>query len=105
MPQEGLEEQGASPNNPTMPEAAPASPCINICSLDAHGTCLGCYRTISEIARWGDMNPAEKRAVLQLTLERCRQAGSQTASRNAARRMTAGGTPSDGEGERQRRLK
>jgi hypothetical protein len=31
------------------------------------------------------MNPAEKRAVLQLTVERCRQAGSQTVPRNAAR--------------------
>jgi uncharacterized protein len=85
MPQEGLEEQGPSPNSSTMPEAAPASPCINICALDAHGTCLGCYRTITEIARWGDMNPAEKRAVLQLTTGRCRQAGLQSASRNAIR--------------------
>jgi hypothetical protein len=31
------------------------------------------------------MNPAEKRAVLQLTVERCRQAGLQGAPRNAIR--------------------
>jgi len=45
--------------------AAPASPCINVCSLDADGNCVGCYRTIDEIACWGSMTPDEQRAVLR----------------------------------------
>jgi len=46
------------------------------------------------------MNPGEKRAVLQLTVERCQQAGSHAASRNAAGPLAACGTPSGLEGER-----
>ncbi|MDP9011629.1 MAG: DUF1289 domain-containing protein [Pseudomonadota bacterium] len=53
-----------------MSPAAPASPCINVCSLDSHGICLGCYRTMGEIARWGDMSPAEQRAVLNWAADR-----------------------------------
>ncbi len=30
----------------------------------ASGYCRGCYRTLDEIARWGEMNDAERAAVL-----------------------------------------
>ena len=41
------------------------SPCINICTLDAQaGLCLGCGRTIAEIAGWRDMSPDERRRVM-----------------------------------------
>ncbi|HZE42420.1 MAG TPA: DUF1289 domain-containing protein [Steroidobacteraceae bacterium] len=54
-----------------MSQTAPASPCINICSLDdVHGYCVGCYRTIDEIARWGDMTPTERWAVLHWAADR-----------------------------------
>jgi predicted Fe-S protein YdhL (DUF1289 family) len=37
------------------------SPCVNICTLDARsGICLGCGRTIDEIAGWTAMNAAER---------------------------------------------
>jgi predicted Fe-S protein YdhL (DUF1289 family) len=55
-----------------MTDDAPDSPCINVCSLDAHGCCIGCYRTIEEIARWAYFSPNEKRAVLQRSSERAR---------------------------------
>jgi predicted Fe-S protein YdhL (DUF1289 family) len=42
----------------------PQSPCIQVCVLDAHGYCQGCYRTIEEIAGWSRMSAAEQRAVL-----------------------------------------
>jgi uncharacterized protein len=42
----------------------PQSPCIQVCVLDAHGYCQGCYRTIEEIARWSRMSAAEQRRVL-----------------------------------------
>ena len=42
------------------------SPCINICTLDARsGICLGCDRTIDEIARWTAMSAAERTRVMR----------------------------------------
>jgi uncharacterized protein len=42
------------------------SPCINICRMDAAtGWCEGCQRTLQEIAAWGGLNEADKRAVWQ----------------------------------------
>lgn len=39
----------------------PVSPCIGVCRLDAVGMCIGCRRTMSEIARWGTMSNEERR--------------------------------------------
>lgn len=40
------------------------SPCVNICTIDpATGWCLGCARTLDEIARWTVMSDAERAAV------------------------------------------
>jgi predicted Fe-S protein YdhL (DUF1289 family) len=41
------------------------SPCVNICTLDARsGICLGCGRTIDEIAGWTAMNASERRRIV-----------------------------------------
>jgi len=41
------------------------SPCIDICQLDpVTGFCIGCRRTIDEIARWGQLSPEQRRLVL-----------------------------------------
>jgi predicted Fe-S protein YdhL (DUF1289 family) len=41
------------------------TPCVNICLLDpATGACLGCGRTLAEIAGWASMSDAERRAVM-----------------------------------------
>lgn len=41
------------------------SPCIGLCTLDAGGRlCIGCRRTLDEIARWASMSEAERQAVL-----------------------------------------
>jgi predicted Fe-S protein YdhL (DUF1289 family) len=41
------------------------SPCVDICTLDVRtGLCLGCGRTIDEIAAWGSMSAAERRRVI-----------------------------------------
>ena len=61
-----------SPNTTTMPEGAARVPCVNICVLDSHGYCIGCYRTIEEIARWRSMSASEQWAVLRLLGERAR---------------------------------
>ena len=41
------------------------SPCVKICTLDARsGICLGCGRTIDEIARWAGMSADEREKVM-----------------------------------------
>jgi uncharacterized protein len=45
--------------------AGPASPCINVCVLDAGQRCTGCGRTIDEIAGWARMSASERWAVIE----------------------------------------
>jgi len=41
------------------------SPCTKVCTLDARsGICLGCARTIGEIAQWTAMSDAQRRRVM-----------------------------------------
>lgn len=41
------------------------TPCIKICTLEARTRiCLGCGRTIDEIAAWGAMSAAERKRVM-----------------------------------------
>jgi predicted Fe-S protein YdhL (DUF1289 family) len=65
--------------------AAPTSPCINVCVLDAAGTCSGCGRTLDEIARWGRMSAAEQWAVIA-RLDRLRQQAANSPVATAERR-------------------
>jgi len=45
--------------------AEPASPCVDVCRVDpGTGLCEGCLRTLEEIARWRELDNAEKWAVL-----------------------------------------
>ena len=49
-----------------------ASPCISVCRLDAGtGLCLGCFRTIEEIAVWSRASNDQRLQVL-LAVERRR---------------------------------
>ena len=41
------------------------SPCTKICVMDADNRyCLGCRRTLGEIARWSQLSEPERAAVL-----------------------------------------
>ena len=40
------------------------SPCINICRLDARGLCVGCRRSMNEIAEWPDASEVRRREIL-----------------------------------------
>jgi predicted Fe-S protein YdhL (DUF1289 family) len=54
---------------------SPISPCIGVCIIDpASGFCLGCARTIPEIAGWLDFSPEEKQRLLEALAERKQQA-------------------------------
>ncbi len=57
------------------PDAEPAdrvpSPCVSVCVLDANGVlCLGCFRTLDEIAAWNRLDADAKRGVLAALPER-----------------------------------
>jgi predicted Fe-S protein YdhL (DUF1289 family) len=44
--------------------AAVRSPCVDICRLDAQGLCIGCRRTLSEIAEWSQATDARRLEIL-----------------------------------------
>ena len=58
-----------------MTDPGPLSPCVKRCTLDREGFCLGCHRSIDEIARWRAMSLAQRRQVLE-AVERRRRARS-----------------------------
>jgi uncharacterized protein len=47
-----------------------ASPCVDICRLDARGLCIGCRRTIEEIAEWPRADEARRREILRALQQR-----------------------------------
>jgi len=48
-----------------MSDTAVASPCVDICRLDAQGLCVGCRRTIEEITEWSRASEARRREILR----------------------------------------
>lgn len=54
-----------------MPQSPPrpiASPCIQVCTVDgSSGLCLGCLRTLGEIAEWSRLT-ADRRAEIMAEL-------------------------------------
>ncbi len=43
-----------------------ASPCTGVCQLDGRTqTCIGCGRTIAEIAAWATLTESERRAIVE----------------------------------------
>ncbi|MEZ5958633.1 MAG: DUF1289 domain-containing protein [Hyphomonadaceae bacterium] len=42
-----------------------STPCIKLCAVSGQtGQCIGCGRTLQEIARWGAMDEAERKAIM-----------------------------------------
>ena len=47
------------------PQEAPVkSPCISVCALNEQDLCIGCWRSIDEIAGWARMSEVQKREVM-----------------------------------------
>ena len=47
------------------------SPCTKVCVMDADDRyCMGCKRTLNEIARWGEMSDAEQAAIIKALAQR-----------------------------------
>jgi hypothetical protein len=56
------------------------TPCVAVCMIDPRTSlCLGCGRTLPEIARWPRMASTERHAVMALLPERMVPAGLQPA--------------------------
>jgi len=48
-----------------------STPCIKVCVIDpVSKLCEGCGRTLAEIAQWGRLGEAERRAIMALLPER-----------------------------------
>jgi predicted Fe-S protein YdhL (DUF1289 family) len=42
-----------------------STPCIKVCIVDgASGLCIGCGRTLAEIAGWGGMDEQRRRTIM-----------------------------------------
>jgi uncharacterized protein len=42
-----------------------STPCVKLCIVDGEsGLCLGCHRTLAEVARWGALSEPERRTVM-----------------------------------------
>ena len=53
------------PDTRPAPPAPVTSPCIMVCTVDGKsGLCLGCYRTLPEIAQWSRLPEAERLAIM-----------------------------------------
>ena len=54
------------------------TPCITVCMIDPKSNlCLGCGRTLLEIARWHRMDSVERQAVMATLPQRMMDAGLQ----------------------------
>jgi len=52
-----------------------SSPCTKVCTMDPRsGLCLGCGRTLDEIARWGSLSETERKRIMAELPQR-REAG------------------------------
>jgi len=62
------------------------TPCVKICRmLEGGSLCRGCGRTLDEIARWTEMSPEERRAIMGGLAERLKRANMlDSASRSEA---------------------
>jgi len=55
-------------STPPTPPKAIATPCVKVCIVDPESSlCLGCYRTLMEIAGWARI-PEEERSALMREL-------------------------------------
>ena len=58
------ETPAVTPDVPRDAQGRVASPCRNLCQLDeARRWCLGCRRSLDEIANWSRLNDAQRQAV------------------------------------------
>jgi predicted Fe-S protein YdhL (DUF1289 family) len=51
--------------SPARPPRAIATPCVKVCAVDGTtGVCLGCRRTLPEIAGWSRLSDEDRAAIM-----------------------------------------
>jgi len=51
--------------SPAKPPRSVATPCVMVCTVDGtSGLCLGCFRTLPEIATWSRMSEEERAEIM-----------------------------------------
>jgi len=51
-----------------------ATPCVKVCIVDGEsGLCLGCQRTLAEVAGWARYTDAERAEIMAALPARCRR--------------------------------
>lgn len=53
------------------------SPCTGVCSMAANGFCRGCWRSMDEIVRWGQLDDGTRLRIMDEVLPRRRQEGAE----------------------------
>lgn len=51
------------------------SPCISVCALNDDGVCIGCWRSVDEIAAWSSLDDERKREVIRAAQRRAKESG------------------------------
>lgn len=52
-------------SDPASQTEPPQSPCVNICVMHKRaGLCVGCHRSLDEIAAWGALSPEARRRIM-----------------------------------------
>ena len=52
-------------SEPARPPRSIVTPCVMVCTVDgASGLCLGCFRTLPEIATWSRMSDEERAKIM-----------------------------------------
>ncbi len=70
------------------------SPCIGICTIDSRRICIGCQRTLQEIACWSAASHVERRRILADVEKRKTDAAEPTADRSTSDPSESGETTS-----------
>lgn len=64
----------------------PESPCVQICAIHPETRrCVGCHRTMEEIAGWARMTPEMRRAIMDELPTRAAEAPKRRGGRQARR--------------------
>jgi len=59
------------------------SPCRNICRITDNAICIGCGRSLQEIASWKNLNDVEKQQIIAESLVRIQQVSNLTVDKLA----------------------
>lgn len=52
------------------PDSPVSSPCVRNCCLNSDDVCMGCFRSLAEIVRWGGANNQERQFILSCVAQR-----------------------------------